>query len=143
MIVERGKIQNIKQNNIINRNNDNKTVKYNFILNNFPVNKEKMRNKTLNINIKDSNKELAKPVKIKEINDKSKNKNIKKEEKENKGVKNDNINNNNNSENINNFDIEFEKFKEEITKTSIYIYEINGKIKPCLSENFLKSISII
>ena len=51
MIVERGKIQNIKQNNIINRNNDNKTVKYNFILNNFPVNKEKMRNKTLNINI--------------------------------------------------------------------------------------------
>ena len=72
-----------------------------------------------------------------------KNKNIKKEEKENKGVKNDNINNNNNSENINNFDIEFEKFKEEITKTSIYIYEINGKIKPCLSENFLKSISII
>ena len=29
----------------------------------------------LNINIKDSNKELAKPVKIKEINDKSKNKN--------------------------------------------------------------------
>ena len=71
-----------------------------------------------------------------------KNKNIKKEEKENKGVKNDNINNNN-SENINNFDIEFEKFKEEITKTSIYIYEINGKIKPCLSENFLKSILII
>ena len=73
---------------------------------------------------------------------KNKNKFIKKEEeKENKEVKNDNNNNkNDNTEESNNFDIEFEKFKEEIRQNSIYIYEINCKIKPCLSENFLNNI---
>ena len=113
---------------------------------NLELNSTKNENslKSISKDINDYNEELK--ILIKNIDEHIKKKEEgkqKEKEKENKGVKNDNINNNNNSENINNFDIEFEKFKEEITKTSIYIYEINGKIKPCLSENFLKSISII
>ena len=70
---------------------------------------------------------------------KNKNKNINKEEKENK----ENNDNNNVDELLNNFEKEFENFKNEIIQDSFFIYEINNKIKPCLSDNFLNSISII
>lgn len=73
---------------------------------------------------------------------KKKNKNSNKEEKENK------INNNDNDNRevrnlLNDFEKEFEDFKNSIQKDTLYIHEINGKIKPCLSDNFLNSISII
>ena len=73
---------------------------------------------------------------------KNKNKNINKEEKENKEIKKDN-NNNDTNELVYNFENEFENFKDEIAKNTLFIYEINNKIKPCLSENFLNSISIL
>ena len=51
-IFDKKKIQNIKQSiNNYNENNKNKMVKYNLILNHIPINKERMKNKTLNINI--------------------------------------------------------------------------------------------
>ena len=74
---------------------------------------------------------------------KNKNKNINKEEKENKKIKNDNNKNNDTNELVYNFENEFENFKDEIAKNTLFIYEINNKIKPCLSENFLNSISIL
>ena len=70
---------------------------------------------------------------------KNKNKNLKKENDEKE--KENNLISQENKENS--FDIEFEKFKEEIIKHSKHIYEINGKIKPYISDNFLQSISII
>ena len=74
---------------------------------------------------------------------KNKNKNSNnKEEKENQITNNDN-DNNEVSELLHNFEKEFENFKNEITKDTIFLYEINSKIKPCLSDNFLNSISII
>ena len=41
------------------------------------------------------------------------------------------------------FDIQFENFKNDLIKNTVFVYEINEKIKPCLSENFLNSISKI
>ena len=75
---------------------------------------------------------------------KNKNKNSNKEEKENQLNKNNNGNDNEEVRNLlNDFDKEFEDFKNDIAKDTIFIYEINSKIKPCLSDNFLNSISII
>ena len=75
---------------------------------------------------------------------KNKNKNSNnKEEKENRIINNENDNDNEVSELLHNFEKEFENFKNEITKDTIFIYEINNKIKPCLSDNFLNSISIM
>ena len=68
---------------------------------------------------------------------KNKNKNINKEEKEKEN------NDSNVDELLHNFEKEFENFKNEIIQDSLFIYEINNKIKPCLSDNFLNSISII
>ena len=74
---------------------------------------------------------------------KNKNKNSNnKEEKENQITNNDN-DNNEVSELLHNFEKEFENFKNEIIQDSLFVYEINNKIKPCLSDNFLNSISII
>ena len=73
---------------------------------------------------------------------KNKNKKIiKEEEKKNQ----DNYENNNcyENEDLLNFEKEFKNFKEELIKDTLYLYEINNKIKPCLSENFLNQISII
>ena len=67
-----------------------------------------------------------------------KNKNKNKEEKENKENNDSNV-----DELLHNFEKEFENFKNEIIQDSLFVYEINNKIKPCLSDNFLNSISII
>ena len=75
---------------------------------------------------------------------KNKNKKInKEEEKEKENEINKEKNNYNENEDLLNFEKEFQNFKEELTKDTMYVYEINNKIKPCLSENFLNQISII
>ena len=75
---------------------------------------------------------------------KNKNKKInKEEEKEKENEINKEKNNYCENEDLLNFEKEFQNFKEELTKDTMYVYEINNKIKPCLSENFLKQISII
>ena len=77
-------------------------------------------------------------------NKKNKNKNLnKEEEKENQTIKNSNNNITNEDIENNNFEKEFEKFKNEIINDTMHLNEINTKIKPCLSKNFLNSISII
>ena len=75
---------------------------------------------------------------------KNKNKKInKEEEKEKENEINKEKNNYCENEDLLNFEKEFQNFKEELTKDTMYVYEINNKIKPCLSENFLNQISII
>ena len=75
---------------------------------------------------------------------KNKNKKInKEEEKEKENEINKEKNNYFENEDLLNFEKEFQNFKEELTKDTMYVYEINNKIKPCLSENFLNQISII
>jgi hypothetical protein len=75
---------------------------------------------------------------------KNKNKKInKEEEKEKENEINKEKNNYCENEDLLNFEKEFQNFKEELTKDTKYVYEINNKIKPCLSENFLNQISII
>ena len=75
---------------------------------------------------------------------KNKNKKInKEEEKEKENEINKEKNNYYENEDLLNFEKEFQNFKEELTKDTMYVYEINNKIKPCLSENFLNQISII
>ena len=71
---------------------------------------------------------------------KNKNKKIKEEEKENQ-IKEEK-NNIDENEDLSKFEKEFENFKDDLIKDTIYVYEINNKIKPCLSENFLNHISI-
>ena len=73
---------------------------------------------------------------------KNKNKKTIKEEEKEEQIKEDK-NNNNENEEILNFEKEFQNFKEELTKDTLYVYEINSKIKPCLSDNFLNQISVI
>jgi len=73
---------------------------------------------------------------------KNKNKKLNKEE-EKENELNKEKNNCYENEDLLNFEKEFQNFKEELTKDTMYIYEINNKIKPCLSENFLNQISII
>jgi hypothetical protein len=72
---------------------------------------------------------------------KNKNKKLKEEEKENQ-TKEEKKNFNENEDSLK-FEKEFENFKEDLVKDTLYIYEINNKIKPCLSESFLDNISII
>ena len=77
---------------------------------------------------------------------KNKNKKINKEEEKEKEKENEINKEKNNyceNEDLLNFEKEFQNFKEELTKDTMYVYEINNKIKPCLSENFLNQISII
>ena len=75
---------------------------------------------------------------------KNKNKKInKEEEKEKENEINKEKKNYCENEDLLNFEKEFQNFKEELTKDTMYVYEINNKIKPCLSENFLNQISII
>ena len=73
---------------------------------------------------------------------KNKNKKINKEEEKENEI-NKEKNNYNENEDLLNFEKEFQNFKEDLTKDTMYVYEINNKIKPCLSENFLNQISII
>ena len=73
---------------------------------------------------------------------KNKNKKLNKEE-EKENELNKEKNNCYENEDLLNFEKEFQNFKEELTKDTMYVYEINNKIKPCLSENFLNQISII
>ena len=73
---------------------------------------------------------------------KNKNKKLNKEEEKENELNKDK-NNYYDNEDLLNFEKEFQNFKEELTKDTMYIYEINNKIKPCLSENFLNQISII
>ena len=73
---------------------------------------------------------------------KNKNKKINKEEEKENEI-NKEKNNYYENEDLLNFEKEFQNFKEELTKDTMYLYEINNKIKPCLSENFLNQISII
>ena len=72
---------------------------------------------------------------------KNKNKKLKEEEKENQ-IKQDKNNFNENEDSLK-FEKEFQNFKEDLIKDTMYFYEINNKIKPCLSESFLDNISII
>ena len=72
---------------------------------------------------------------------KNKNKIVNKEGEKNKESTNFNNNEDNNYQDE--FDIQFENFKNDIIKNTVFVYEINEKIKPCLSENFLNSISKI
>ena len=74
---------------------------------------------------------------------KNKNKNFNKEEEEKDKEEINNINNNEDQKGSDEFDIQFENFKNDILNNTVYVYEINEKIKPCLSENFLNSISMI
>ena len=72
---------------------------------------------------------------------KNKNKIVNKEGEKNKETTN--INNNEDNNYQDEFDIQFENFKNDLIKNTVFVYEINEKIKPCLSENFLNSISKI
>ena len=74
---------------------------------------------------------------------KNKNKNFNKEEEEKDKEEINNINNNEDQKGSDEFDIQFKNFKNDILNNTVYVYEINEKIKPCLSENFLNSISMI
>jgi hypothetical protein len=74
---------------------------------------------------------------------KNKNKNFNKEEEEKDKEEINNINNNEDQKGSDEFDVQFENFKNDILNNTVYVYEINEKIKPCLSENFLNSISMI
>ena len=76
--------------------------------------------------------------KINKEEEKEKDKNIDKEKETT--ILNSNENNNNYQDE---FDIQFENFKNDLINNTVFVYEINEKIKPCLSENFLKSISMI
>ena len=88
---------------------------------------------------------------INEETDSKKGKKKCKKQKKNKKKKEDEKENQTNEEQNNykidndslRFEKEFENFKEDLTKDTMYIYEINNKIKPCLSENFLNNIAII
>ena len=88
---------------------------------------------------------------INEDTDSKKGKKKCKKQKKNKKKKEDEKENQTNEEQNNykidndslRFEKEFENFKEDLTKDTMYIYEINNKIKPCLSENFLNNIAII
>ena len=73
---------------------------------------------------------------------KNKNKKFNKEEEKENEINKEKNNYNENEDSLN-FEKEFQNFKEELTKDTMYVYEINNKIKPCLSENFLNQISII
>jgi len=73
---------------------------------------------------------------------KNKNKKLNKEEEKENEINKEKNNYNENEDSLN-FEKEFQNFKEELTKDTMYVYEINNKIKPCLSENFLNQISII
>ena len=55
---------------------------------------------------------------------------------------NEDKNNINNNEYLSNFEKEFQSFKEELIKDTVFVYEINNKIKPNLSQKFLNQISI-
>ena len=72
---------------------------------------------------------------------KNKNKIVNKEGEKNKETTI--INNNEDNNYQDEFDIQFENFKNDLIKNTVFVYEINEKIKPCLSENFLNSISKI
>ena len=72
---------------------------------------------------------------------KNKNKIVNKEGDKNKEITI--INNNEDNNYQDEFDIQFENFKNDLIKNTVFVYEINEKIKPCLSENFLNSISKI
>ena len=72
---------------------------------------------------------------------KNKNKIVNKEADKNKETTI--INNNEDNNYQDEFDIQFENFKNDLIKNTVFVYEINEKIKPCLSENFLNSISKI
>ena len=71
--------------------------------------------------------------------EKEKDKEIEKEKQKEKTIINNNEDNNNNYQDE--FDIQFENFKNDLINNTVFVYEINEKIKPCLSENFLNSIS--
>ena len=77
----------------------------------------------------------------KKVKKQKKNKNkkllIKEELKENEDK-----NNINNNEYLSNFEKEFQSFKEQLIKDTVFVYEINNKIKPNLSQKFLNQISI-
>ena len=86
---------------------------------------------------------------INEDTDSKKGRKKNKKNKKNKKINNkDNIEISKNDEKeiqcqVNNdFDIEFEKFKKDIEKDTIYFYEFN-KISPCLSDEFLEKIGCI
>ena len=105
--------------------------------------KEELKFKDIDeiLNYKNENTEPKKGKKKCKKGKKNKNKN--KDEEKERDI-NENNNDNNEDDKYNkDFDLEFEKFKNEISNDTIFIYEINNKIKPCLSENFLNSISII
>ena len=72
---------------------------------------------------------------------KNKNKIVNKEEEKTKETTI--INSNEDTNYHDEFDIQFENFKNDIISNTVFVYEINEKIKPCLSENFLNSISKI
>ena len=55
---------------------------------------------------------------------------------------NEDKNNINNNEYLSNFEKEFQSFKEELIKDTVFVYEINNKIKPNLSQKFLNQISL-
>ena len=135
-----------KLNKPVEENNNKKIKKKKNKKNNNQIEEEKGKEKE-ELKFKDideilnyinENTETKKGKKKCKKGKKNKNKN-KEEEKEGE------VNKNNNEEDKYNkdFDLEFEKFKNEISNDTIFIYEINNKIKPCLSENFLNSISII
>ena len=156
---------NKNNNNNILENSDEQYINNNKEMNNEENKKKIKRKKNKNKN-KVNNEEKQEEIKfnnideilnyINEDNDNNnkkgekkakknkKNKNKKKEneepEKQEKNS-NNNINEYNDITLNNNFEKEFQNFKEDIIKNSLYIYEINGKIKPCLSETFLKNIS--
>ena len=71
--------------------------------------------------------------------EKEKDKEIEKEKQKETTIINNNEDNNNNNQDE--FDIQFENFKNDLINNTVFVYEINEKIKPCLSENFLNSIS--
>ena len=133
--IKRKKNKKIEEEKVNNNNNTNKIEE-----------KEEMQFKDIDeiLNYINDDTDSKKGKKKGKKAKKNKNKNSNnKEEKENRIINNENNNDNEVSELLHNFEKEFENFKNEITKDTIFIYEINNKIKPCLSDNFLNSISIM
>ena len=155
--------QKIKENLELNEDNINKGDKiYEKEMEDISKKIKKKRNKKLENNNKNNKQEeKTDELQFKDIDeilnyinddtDSKKGKKRGKKQKKNKNKKlitkeeekeNEEKNNFYENEYLSNFEQEFENFKQELVKDTVFVYEINNKIKPNLSKKFLNQISL-
>ena len=155
--------QKIKENLELNEDNINKGDKiYEKEMEEISKKIKKKRNKKLENNNKNNKQEeKTDELQFKDIDeilnyinddtDSKKGKKRGKKQKKNKNKKlitkeeekeNEEKNNFYENEYLSNFEQEFENFKQELVKDTVFVYEINNKIKPNLSKKFLNQISL-